>query len=117
MKLQNKIFKSKKLKFSKLANELNKKKKKIISLGYGEPTFDTPNNIIDSTISALKKGYTKYSNFNGLYELRKSISIKLYRENKIISKPENIIVTAGSKQACAFILISILFSFHLVTLR
>ena len=96
------------LRFSKLASEYNSKGKEIISLGLGEPYFETPKKIIDSTIKALREGYTKYSSFNGIYDLRNHISEKLKNENKIKSSPDQIIVTAGSKQACSFALMALL---------
>ena len=96
------------LRFSKLASEYNSKGIEIISLGLGEPYIDTPKKIIDSTVKALKEGYTKYSSFNGIYDLRNHISEKLKNENKIKSSAEQIIITAGSKQACSFTLMALL---------
>ena len=108
MILSSEVSKKLTLKFSKLAREYNSKRKKIISLGLGEPDINTPKAIIDSTVKALKNGYTKYSNFNGIFELRKHLSKKLIIENKIQSSPDQIIITAGSKQACAFALMALL---------
>ncbi len=108
MKLSSEILNTPSLEFSALARSLNSKGKKIISLGLGEPDIDTPQNIKNSTIKALKNGFTKYSNSNGLFDLRKSLTKKLKIENNIITKPENIIITSGSKQACAFALMALL---------
>ena len=108
MKLSSETLNTPSLEFSALARSLNSKGKKIISLGLGEPDIDTPNNIKKMTIKALKEGLTKYSNSNGLFDLRKSLTKKLRLENNIKAKPENIIITSGSKQACAFALMALL---------
>ena len=71
----------------------------IISLGVGEPCFDTPEHIKKAAWEALKAGKTKYEPTAGDYELREEICKKLKRENGINAKAEDIIVTAGAKFA------------------
>ncbi len=71
----------------------------IISLGGGEPCFDTPQNIKDAAARALMNGKTKYEPTTGDPELRAAISEKLRRENGIRVGPEEIIVTPGGKFA------------------
>jgi len=71
----------------------------VISLGVGEPCFDTPDNIKRAAWEALKAGKTKYEPTAGDYELREEICKKLRRENGINTKVEDIIVTAGAKFA------------------
>lgn len=71
----------------------------IISLGVGEPCFDTPQNIKRAAWEALQAGKTKYEPTAGDYELREEICKKLKRENGINAKAEDIIVTAGAKFA------------------
>lgn len=71
----------------------------IISLGVGEPYFDTPQVIKDATIKALNAGMTKYQPTQGDYELRKAISRKFLKDNHIDTDIENIIVTPGAKFA------------------
>ena len=61
------------LKFAKLAREKNHRGEKIISLGIGEPIFETSKLLIDETIQALQTGYTRYSNPSGLFELREAL--------------------------------------------
>jgi len=73
--------------------------KDIISLGGGEPCFDTPQNIQDAAEKALRAGKTKYEPTAGDYELREEISKKLKRENNIDASAEDIIVTPGGKFA------------------
>lgn len=71
----------------------------IISLGGGEPCFDTPPNIQDAATRALRAGKTKYEPTAGDYELRVEIGKKLKRGNGIDASPEDIIVTPGGKFA------------------
>jgi aspartate aminotransferase len=71
----------------------------IISLGGGEPCFDTPQNIKDAAIAALQGGKTKYEPTTGDHELREAIAAKLRRENGIEAGAGDIIVTPGGKFA------------------
>ena len=108
MKISKKISDSIELNFSKIARKMNKEKKIFYSLGLGEPDFNTPNFIIKSSHQAMKEGLTKYSNPAGIYDLRKEICKKLKKENNIKSRPDEIIVTPGSKMALSLVLMSIL---------
>ena len=69
----------------------------IISLGVGEPAFDTPENIKIAAVKALMAGETKYQPTAGVAALREAISRKLERENNILTDAESIVVTAGGK--------------------
>ena len=69
----------------------------IISLGVGEPAFDTPENIKNAAVKALMAGETKYQPTAGVVALREAISRKLKRDNNIQTDPENVVVTAGGK--------------------
>lgn len=69
----------------------------IVSLGVGEPCFDTPDNIKKAACDALMAGDTKYQPTQGSYELREEISKKFLRENGITAGVEDIVVTAGGK--------------------
>ncbi len=71
----------------------------IISLGVGEPCFDTPTNIIKAAQFALKSGNTHYQPTAGDYELREAISIIFKRDNGIHASMDDIIVTPGAKFA------------------
>ena len=108
MKLCPEITDSLTLKFAELARAKNRQGEEIISLGLGEPVFETPGLIIEETIKAIHNGFTRYSNPSGLYELRELIVDKLKVENDIIMAPENVIVTPGAKQAMILTLMSIL---------
>jgi len=108
MKLSPDIRDSATLKFSELAKEKNRRKEKIISLGIGEPMFDTPPEIVEATYDAMKKGYTKYSDPLGLVELRELIKDKLLKDNGIDVSIDNIVVTPGAKQALSLALMALL---------
>jgi aspartate aminotransferase len=69
----------------------------IVSLGVGEPCFDTPDNIKKAACDALWAGETKYQPTAGSYELREEICKKFERENGIKVGVDDIIVTAGGK--------------------
>lgn len=70
----------------------------MISLGAGEPDFDTPENIKEAAIDAIKRGETKYTPVSGIPELRKAIADKFKRENGLDYKPEQTIVGTGGKR-------------------
>jgi aspartate aminotransferase len=80
------------------AAELKAAGKDIISLGMGEPDFDTPQNIKDAAIKAIQKGDTKYTAVDGTATLKKAIIEKFKRENSIQYKASEIIVSTGAKQ-------------------
>ena len=80
------------------ARDLKATGRDVISLGAGEPDFDTPDNIKDAAIKAIHQGKTKYTPVAGIPELRQAIAAKLKRENNLDYKPQQIIVGTGGKQ-------------------
>ena len=70
----------------------------VVSLGAGEPDFDTPDNIKEAAIRAIRDGKTKYTNVDGIPELKAAIAAKFKRENHLDYKPEEISVGTGGKQ-------------------
>ena len=80
------------------ANELKSQGYKVISLGVGEPDFDTPDNIKAAAIDAINRGYTKYTTAGGAKELKAAIINKFKRENNIEYKENEICVSSGAKQ-------------------
>jgi aminotransferase len=80
--------------------------KGIISLGPGEPDFESPRNIIRAAQKALGKGFTHYSPVSGREGFKEAIIRKLRKENKISAGLENIVVTCGSTEAIMLALIS-----------
>ena len=78
--------------------ELQAAGRKIIGLTVGEPDFDTPPNIIEAAIHALRNGQTRYTNVDGTPELKDAIALKFKRENGLSYSREQITVSNGSKQ-------------------
>jgi aspartate aminotransferase len=70
----------------------------VIGLGAGEPDFDTPDNIKEAAIRAIRDGKTKYTNVDGIPELKAAIARKFKRENALDYKPSQISVGTGGKQ-------------------
>src|SRR5262244_2633748 len=70
----------------------------VIGLGAGEPDFDTPDNIKEAAIKAIRSGDTKYTNVDGTDALKKAIIAKFKRENGLDYKPEKVTVGTGGKQ-------------------
>jgi aspartate aminotransferase len=70
----------------------------IIGLGAGEPDFDTPENIKAAAARAIRDGKTKYTNVDGIPELKAAVAAKFRRENGIDYKAEEITVGNGGKQ-------------------
>jgi len=82
-----------------LATELREAGKDVISLGAGEPDFDTPDHIKAAAIEAIKKGQTKYTAVDGTSSLKAAIQRKFERDNNLIYRPEQILVSCGAKQS------------------
>ena len=79
------------------ARELRAAGKDVIGLGAGEPDFDTPDNIKEAAIKAIKNGDTKYTAVDGTSELKKAIVDKFKRENNLNYTTDQITVGAGGK--------------------
>jgi len=80
------------------ARELKAAGRDVIGLGAGEPDFDTPENIKEAAIKAIRDGKTKYTAVDGIPELKAAIVEKFKRENHIAYKPSEISVGTGGKQ-------------------
>ncbi|TKT80377.1 pyridoxal phosphate-dependent aminotransferase [Aquamicrobium sp. LC103] len=80
------------------ARDLKAKGRDVIGLGAGEPDFDTPDNIKNAAIDAIRRGETKYPPVSGIAPLREAIAAKFQRENNLDYKPEQTIVGTGGKQ-------------------
>jgi aspartate aminotransferase len=80
------------------ARELKAAGRNIISLGAGEPDFDTPDNIKEAAIAAIRAGDTKYTAVDGTPALKKAICAKFKRENGLEYTPEQVTVGTGGKQ-------------------
>ena len=80
------------------AAELKAQGKNIISLGMGEPDFDTADNVKEAAIKAIKDGDTKYTAVDGTKPLKEAIIAKLKRDNDLDYTAKQIIVSTGAKQ-------------------
>ena len=80
------------------ARELRAAGKDVVGLGAGEPDFDTPINVKNAAIKAIREGDTKYTAVDGTPALKKAILKKFKRENKLNYKLDEITVGTGGKQ-------------------
>ncbi len=80
------------------ARDLKAQGRDIISLSVGEPDFDTPDNIKNAAIDAIRRGETKYTPVAGIVPLREAIAAKFKRENGLEYKVNQTIVGTGGKQ-------------------
>jgi aspartate aminotransferase len=82
---------------SQRARDLKAQGKDVIGLGAGEPDFDTPDNIKEAAIAAIRRGETKYTAVEGIPELRAAVARKFKRENGLDYKPSQCFVSPGGK--------------------
>ena len=71
----------------------------VIGFGVGEPDFDTPDNIKDAAIKALKAGFTKYTPAGGTDELKAAVCDKFKNDNGIDYSPAEILISCGAKHS------------------
>jgi len=102
----NRIKSSATMVISAKAAQLKREGKKIISLSAGEPDFDTPEHVKLAAIDAINKGYTKYTNVEGIPELRQAIVDKFKNDNNLDYTIKDVIVGTGGKQILYNALIS-----------
>ena len=81
-----------------MAMNMRRAGRDVIGLGAGEPDFDTPDHIKEAAIAAMHDGKTKYTQVDGIPELKEAICRKFGRENNIQSTPDMISVGTGGKQ-------------------
>jgi aspartate aminotransferase len=80
------------------AARLKAEGKDVIGLGAGEPDFDTPAHIAQAGIEAIRRGFTRYTNVEGIDELKDAIIAKFARDNGLRYERAQILVSAGAKQ-------------------
>jgi aspartate aminotransferase len=80
------------------AARLKAEGKDVIGLGAGEPDFDTPVHIANAGIEAIKGGFTRYTNVDGINELKDAIIAKFARDNGIHYERAQVLVSSGAKQ-------------------
>jgi aspartate aminotransferase len=98
-KRMNKIKPSPTLSITAKANELKAQGKNIVSFGAGEPDFDTPQNIKDAAVQAMKDGKTKYTPVPGTADMKDAVIAKLKKDNGVEYTREEIIICNGGKHA------------------
>src|SRR6185369_15043664 len=94
----NRISPSQTIGMSTKARELKAQGRDIIDLSAGEPDLPTPENIKEAAIKALRANKTKYTDVDGIPELKAAIAAKFKRENALEYKPSQVSVGTGGKQ-------------------
>ncbi len=93
---------------SNKAMELKAQGKDIVSLGFGEPDFDTPEHIRNAAIAAINAGQTRYTAVDGTPELKAAIIEKFRRDNRLDYQPKQILVSNGAKQSLFNLMLALL---------
>ena len=88
------------------SRELKAAGKDVIGLAAGQPDFDTPDNIKEAAIDAIRRGETKYTNIEGIPELRAAIAAKFKRENNIEYVPAQCFAGPGGKAVLFYALMA-----------
>ena len=81
------------------AKELQAEGHDVVNFGAGEPDFDTPDFIKQAAVKAINSGFTKYTPSIGTQELRETIAAKFKKDNGLIYKPNEIVVSCGAKHS------------------
>ncbi len=89
------------------AKALEKQGRDIVHLEIGEPDFDTPNNIKEAAVKAMKGGYTHYVPAAGIPELRQAVSEYLSKSRGIPVDPDEVVVTPGAKPIIFFSILAL----------
>ncbi|ANI90052.1 aspartate aminotransferase [Arachidicoccus ginsenosidimutans] len=89
------------LKMAKLGRELRAQGIDVIDLSLGEPDFDTPQHIKDAAVKAINDNWSHYTPVAGYLDAREAVCTKLKRDNNLVYKPEEIVLSTGAKQSLA----------------
>jgi aspartate/methionine/tyrosine aminotransferase len=89
------------------ARALEKLGRKIVHLEIGEPDFDTPANVVEAGIAALRKGWTHYGPSAGLPELRQAIAEDVSRSRSVKVTSDEVVVVPGGKPIIFFTLLAL----------
>ena len=90
------------------AMQLKARGKDIVSLGFGEPDFDTPEHIREAAIAAIREGKTRYTQVDGTPELKQAIIEKFHRDNQLNFEPKQVLVSNGAKQSLFNLMVALL---------
>jgi len=89
------------------ARALERQGKKIIHLEIGEPDFDTPKNIVEAGVGALRQGWTHYGPSAGLPELRHAIAEEVGRSRGVKISDDEVVVVPGGKPIIFFVILAL----------
>ena len=89
------------------AKALEAQGREIIHLEIGEPDFDTPANIVDAAVEAMRSGHTHYTAANGIPPLREAIAEEVSQTRDIPVHPDQVVVVPGGKPIMFFILLAL----------
>ena len=103
----SKIEESGTFSINEIAVNLKNQGKDVINLSVGEPDFNTPSHIIEAATKAMYDGHTHYTSMAGIPELKSAIA-KKFKENDIDVESNEVIVTAGAKQAIFEVALTVL---------
>jgi aspartate aminotransferase len=81
------------------ANQLKAQGVDVVNFGVGEPDFDTPDNIREAAIKAIREGFTRYTPVSGIPELKEAIARKFQADYGLAYKPGEIVVSCGGKHS------------------
>lgn len=90
------------------ARALEGQGREIIHLEIGEPDFDTPSNVVDAGVGALRAGWTHYGPSAGLPELREAIAEEVSRSRGVKVRPEEVVVVPGGKPIIFFTILALI---------
>ena len=90
------------------ARALESQGRSIIHLEIGEPDFDTPPNVVEAAIDALRKGWTHYGPSAGLPELRQTIADYVSRTRGVEVSPDEVVVVPGGKPIMFFSILALI---------
>lgn len=88
------------------AKALEAQGREIIHLEIGEPDFDTPHNVIEAGVSALRGGYTHYTPAAGILPLRQAIADEVAQTRGISVHPDQVVVVPGGKPIMFYVLLA-----------
>jgi aspartate aminotransferase len=83
---------------TRLASDMKRQGRDVISLAAGEPDFDTPLNVREAAVRAMNEGKTRYTNVDGIPELKQAVAEKFRRDNHLEVEPADCFVASGGKQ-------------------
>jgi len=102
-----KIQPSQTLAITSLVDSLRRNGRQVIDLGAGEPDFDTPDEIKEAGIRAIREGFTHYTPAAGVLELKEAICDRLNQDHGFEYKASEVVVTCGAKHAIVNVLLAL----------